>query len=435
LTPAAKSFVPAPPLASADVFERMDEIDWGVLEHAYGPAKDVPETLRALASADAGEREKARHTLYGTIFHQGTRYEATAHAVPFLLELLADPSTHDRAELARLLATLAVGYDEQWLPGTFPVARYRERAVGGAELLRAAPPVVDEWADDAGSSGSGTDSDDDDDDDGVEERYSWYESLSDEDASTLYSYVELAAYDAVRVGVPLFRSLLADDDAELRTAAAYLLAWFPEDAAGSVPALAAVEDDGIALVALGLLGSADDAAFLLPKLADDRELVRWGAAVGLASLQGPAAGREVVAELLTWAGGPAGERDDMPFLRGDIGGVAVLALRRLDPAYADVAFDALLGRLRSVSGMPAVTVLYEALRHAWPDGEQLPAGTPFAALSSPQQRLLHVLATSPDTWRLGDHPGLFGNFTSLLAHHNLPRTPTAMHTYTTTPSR
>jgi hypothetical protein len=202
----------------------MDEIDWGVLEHAYGPAKDVPESIRALASPDADEREKARHTLYGNIFHQGTRYQATAYAVPFLLELLAEPATPDRAELAHLLTMLAVGYDEQWLPDTFPVERCRADAVGGQELLRAAPPVVDEWAEDDGE---------DEDDEDEEDRYSYYESLSDEDASALYSYVVLAAYDAVRAGVPLFRSLVADDDPALRTAAAYALAWFPEDAAGN----------------------------------------------------------------------------------------------------------------------------------------------------------------------------------------------------------
>jgi len=418
------------------VLERIDDIDWGVLEHAYGPAQDVPATIRALASPDADEREKARHTLYGTIFHQGTRYEATAHAVPFLLELLADPATPERPDLAHLLALLAVGYDEQWLPGTFPVPLYRTRAVGGDALLRAAPPIVDEWADDDVD----LDDDDDDDEEGDEDRYSWYESLSDEDAAALYSHVELAAYDAVRAGVPVFRSLLADDDPALRTAAAYALAWFPEDAARSVAALAPATvpsgDDtafvlaaATALVALGLLGPDGlDPTVLDAALADDRELLRWGAAVALAELQGADAGREVVAELLTWAGGPTGERDDVPFLRGDIGGVAVLALRRLDDTYADVAFDALLARLRSVSGMPAVTVLHEALRHAWPDGGP-PEGTPFAALTDPQQRLLRVLAGSPATWRLGDHPGLFGNFTGLLASHALPRDPDEMQTY------
>jgi hypothetical protein len=344
--------------------------------------------------------------------------------------------------MAHLLTMLAVGYDEQWLPDTFPVERCRADAAGGEELLRAAPPVVDEWAEDVDEDDDEEDDSDDDsdDDEDEEDRYSYYESLSDEDANALYSYVVLAAYDAVRAGVPLFRSLVAGDDPALRTAAAYALAWFPEDAAGSLAALAPATvpagDDaesllaaGCALVALGLLGGTEDAvAAATVALADDRELVRWGAAVALAGLQGPYVGREAVAELLTWAGGPAGERDDVPFLRGDIGGVAALALRHLGEAHADVVFDALLSRLREVSGMPAVTVLYELLRRAWPDGKR-PEDTPFAALTAPQQRAVRLLAESPSTWRYGDFDGLFGNFTMLLSQYGLPRDPDQMRAY------
>lgn len=428
------------------MLERMDEVGWGTLEHAYGPAHDVPGTIRALVSPDADVREKALHHLYGTIFHQGTRYEATAYAVPFLLELLGDPRTPGRPELARLVALLAVGYDERWLPRTFPVALYRERAVGGEELLRAAPPLVEEWAEDIVDDDPDGDGGEDDDEEGEEDRYSWYESLSDDDASAVYAHVELAAYDAVRAGVPLFRSLLVADDPVLRTEAAYALAWFPEDAAGSVAALvgagagAGVGVDvssptatATALVALGLLGEAGgiEPGDLEAALAEGPELVRWGAAVALVCLRGADAGSDAVTELLGWAGGPAGGRDDQPFLRGDIGGVAVLALRRLDGAHAEAAYDALLRRLGAVSGMPAVTVLHEALVRAWPDGE-LPPGTPFGALTPPQQRLLEVLDGSPGTWRLGDHPGLFGNFTSLLAQYALPRTPDELHDFVDT---
>ena len=70
------------------MLEGIDDIDWSVLEHAYGPATDVPDLVRALVAASADEREKALRTLYGNVFHQGTRYEATAHVVPFLLDLV-----------------------------------------------------------------------------------------------------------------------------------------------------------------------------------------------------------------------------------------------------------------------------------------------------------------------------------------------------------
>jgi hypothetical protein len=427
------------------VLEGIDDIDWSVLEHAYGPATDVPDLVRALVAPDAVERQKALHTLYGSIVHQGTRYEATAYAVPFLLELVADPATPGRPELLRLLALLAIGYDEQWLPGTFPVAEQRAAAAGGAELLRAAPPIAEDDLDDEGE-----DVDDEGEDEGVEDRYSYYDALSEDDANAVYTHVAIAAYDAVRAGAPLLRSLVAGDDRVLRRAAAYVLAWFPEDAADGIAALAPATTAGdsdrdgdtesqataaTALVAVGLLARGADADLVAratttaeAALAGEAELLRWGAAVALAALQGPAAGREVVAELLTWAGGPAQPRDDIPFLGGDVGGLAALALRHLGDAHAEVTFDALLGRLRRVSGVPAVTVLAEALRRAWPDGPPPAVDTPFATLTDPQQRLLGLLAESPGTWRYGDYP-LFGNFTSLLFAHNLPRDVTQMRAY------
>lgn len=60
----------------------LDMIDWADLTHAYGRATDVPDQIRALRSADPGIRDKALHSLYGNIFHQGTRFEASAYAVP-----------------------------------------------------------------------------------------------------------------------------------------------------------------------------------------------------------------------------------------------------------------------------------------------------------------------------------------------------------------
>jgi hypothetical protein len=70
------------------MLEGLDSIPWGKLRHAYGRASDVPGDLRALRSDQPGIREGALDRLYGTIFHQGKRYEATPYAVPFLCELI-----------------------------------------------------------------------------------------------------------------------------------------------------------------------------------------------------------------------------------------------------------------------------------------------------------------------------------------------------------
>ena len=91
------------------MLERLHTVDWNALTHAYGPAGDVPGLIQGLTAADRQARKDAYWELYGNIFHQGTRYPATAPAVPFLLELLADPGTPDRHELLLLLTHLVCG--------------------------------------------------------------------------------------------------------------------------------------------------------------------------------------------------------------------------------------------------------------------------------------------------------------------------------------
>ncbi|WP_030857938.1 hypothetical protein [Streptomyces sp. NRRL S-37] len=84
----------------------LDTVPWQTLAHAYGPAVDVPDLIRALHQDDDTAVDEAVRELYGNIHHQGTVYSASAPAVPFL----AHAALHvpgRRAELLMLLATLA----------------------------------------------------------------------------------------------------------------------------------------------------------------------------------------------------------------------------------------------------------------------------------------------------------------------------------------
>ncbi|MFC5943999.1 hypothetical protein ABUL04_25340 [Micromonospora harpali] len=94
---------PTDPLAG------LDRVPWGSLHHAYGPAADVPSQLRALRSAVAPTRRRALSELSGTVHHQGTRWEASRHVVPFLAALADDPATGDRAEVVGLLRAVVLG--------------------------------------------------------------------------------------------------------------------------------------------------------------------------------------------------------------------------------------------------------------------------------------------------------------------------------------
>ncbi|WP_330172833.1 HEAT repeat domain-containing protein [Streptomyces sp. NBC_01498] len=95
----------------AQIFADLDAQPWEEREHAYGSAEDVPGQLRALASDDAGTAEEALYELYGNIVHQGSVYEATAHAVPYPARLAA--AGIRPAEMLQLLGCVAESDDER----------------------------------------------------------------------------------------------------------------------------------------------------------------------------------------------------------------------------------------------------------------------------------------------------------------------------------
>ncbi|MEW4567779.1 HEAT repeat domain-containing protein [Tautonia sp. JC769] len=177
------------------MLEGLDAIDWPSLTHAYGEATDVPDLLRALLSPDSGTRDEAIHTLFGNIWHQGTVYPATAAAVPFLYEMMADADLPDPDGVAFLLSSIATGR------GYLDVhARddYGERA----------------WREILSKQG---------------------QSLEGEmarEASEIQS-----VRSAVAPGVPLLIPFLRSEHAEVRESVAEALAEYPEHARIALPAL------------------------------------------------------------------------------------------------------------------------------------------------------------------------------------------------------
>ncbi len=90
---------------SAPVLDGLDDVGWAERSHAYGSAADIPVLLRQAASDGDAARE-AISALYGTLFHQGTVYPATAAAVPFLAEL-AQWGPSCRSEFCWMLGMMA----------------------------------------------------------------------------------------------------------------------------------------------------------------------------------------------------------------------------------------------------------------------------------------------------------------------------------------
>ncbi|MFC6019723.1 hypothetical protein ACFP2T_26390 [Plantactinospora solaniradicis] len=88
------------------MFAGLDEIDWASMNHAYGPAVEVPELLRGLVSDDPAVRETALDGMDGAVHHQGDVYECTLACVPYLFEAATRPGGPDRGPIVKLLASI-----------------------------------------------------------------------------------------------------------------------------------------------------------------------------------------------------------------------------------------------------------------------------------------------------------------------------------------
>ncbi|MEU9446109.1 hypothetical protein AB0D42_35660 [Streptomyces sp. NPDC048304] len=95
----------------ADALAGLDARPWASVSHAYGPAEDLPDLLRALAEG-GGDAEEVISELYSCILHQGTVYSASVDAVPYLARIAAAarPGT---TEVLCLLGGLAES-DDEW---------------------------------------------------------------------------------------------------------------------------------------------------------------------------------------------------------------------------------------------------------------------------------------------------------------------------------
>ncbi len=236
------------------MLDKIDDVRWSDLQHAYGAADDVPQLIKALLSPREEDRRKSLRELWSNIFHQGTRYSATLRAIPFLFELLGDPAVADRHLVVYLLVSLAVGCEDEYLPFGFPTSKYRP-------ILAPAPARS---------------------------------SVPRSSESTPSPQIHLACYQCVNANAKIFASLLSDDCEELRIASAYALCWFPAcpTALGALTNIlkchSGTSDRELAnaMLAYGLLsfhsGVAVDTSLLRFYLDDSRKYVRVAAAIAMA---------------------------------------------------------------------------------------------------------------------------------------------------------
>jgi hypothetical protein len=266
---------------TAAVINDLDAVEWAQLLHAYGSAADVPGQLRDLAAADDdGVREMLGEVFASNLVHQGTRFEATAYAVPFLAELAGTPTQAGRHRIVSFLTYAAVGYRHN-RPGSFPVAQERawaaaDHAAGGVDELR-------------------------------EQVRSWLltprpergrRPVTSAQIDRLQRHTGLVVYDAVRSQLGVLGPLLRNPDTQLAGHTALLLSWFPQDAADDASALvemacSAGPSSVAALIALGamepVLSWSEAGVAILERLADPNRDVRWAAATAAVRWYGPTA--------------------------------------------------------------------------------------------------------------------------------------------------
>lgn len=360
------------------MLEALDRVTWADYRHAYGPAVDVPELLRALAFGDERTQGRAKYALYGNLWHQGTVYEASAHAVSFLIEMLAPGSTADKAFVLQYLGDLASG--SSYL-----------------EAHRGLTPA-DEEGDGFDLAGE------------IEREIEWVRD----------------AYEAVRRGAPMYLALARGHaDADVRSAAFRLLARFREDAPELAEhALAASRSDADEVVRASALLAFD---WLSPepalvrtecaaRLAGDRsEFVRWVAAwvwAAGAREKTPPTAVDVLATALAHAPRLETRLVRLGWFDEDAVAVTARALGALGPLHARAYLPRLieaLGVAPTPSGALALAGAMLGLAFGGPF-----KGGRFASMTPPQKATLAALAESDRAW------GLRPNLAELLRAYGLP---------------
>jgi hypothetical protein len=92
---------------------RLDDIDWGSLWAARGPAHEVPGLIAKVASEDEDTAQDAVKRLYELLVSKHVSLSAAAPAVPFLVERMLIPTNRARNTLLLLIADIADGPGEE----------------------------------------------------------------------------------------------------------------------------------------------------------------------------------------------------------------------------------------------------------------------------------------------------------------------------------
>ncbi|MCR9165860.1 MAG: HEAT repeat domain-containing protein [Nannocystaceae bacterium] len=367
------------------MLEGLDDVPWAKLRHALGPADDVPDLVRDLASDDDERRAKAQYDLYGTLWSHGTVYEATPHAIPFLVEILEHAEYVDRPWLLIYLSALANG-----------ASHHEVHQLHG---------IYDEERDTAEFAAK------------IAQDQSWVDG----------------AKRAVRKGLPTYQRLLSHDDPATRASAAFLLGGLRDDAPTTIAVLSGrLASESVPVVrasvaeALGTLGDEPLTRVRLLDLVehDNAPYVRWAAARSLAFLAADDVDDAVVEALVFALKDPSSIEPlhaESPWAEENTPAATARALLAVGPDKGARAVPALAKMLAGSDPSSALAIAETLLGLAFDTSE--PARADFDDLDSTQQLVVRTLAHSDAAWMMG------GNMSSLLDRHRLPRSASSLQTF------
>lgn len=377
------------------MLDGLNNISWKTLNHAYGSAEDVPDLIRALVNESDDIRDNTLYTLYSNLWHQGTVYQATAYAVPFLIELLTSPQVTRKYDILIYLAHLAVGnsyldtHDNRFLS---------------------------------------------------DNRQDVYQTRLE----TELDYVK-RTHHAVRDGIDVYFQLMFDAQEELHTrmAVPYLLASFPEQQAVIIPQFKQTLPDephrlmraSIIQALRHLQNNQNMAYYLEPYLAPDEDLiVRACSAMTVAHLQEQNTPLRVIDLLLSIVKNSSIIEEDyeqLTWSEGDIVGDICKSLMHVGYDKLDPIIPDMIGVLRRVDFFSALTCV-DALLYIVFGGIPLSTTQTARDLTAHQRMVLEAVLDSPNTWRISLNEGetmLNGNIGTMMQAYNLPSNPDAMRKF------
>ncbi|MEV4535203.1 hypothetical protein AB0J82_15365 [Asanoa sp. NPDC049518] len=401
---------------------KISDIDWARTETASGSGEKIPQLLADIRAADPDIQGSAYDELAWLITSDDTRSPAGVVVAPFLIEVVADDSVANRHHALSLLAGIAVGDEGTYLAADPDWPTLRAQAARFGSMSRAELDQYERgWINEAGS---------------AQVRANREKSAAIYDVeSSRQSFVEaVAAYDAVRAGLPTYLRCLRSAEAGDRLYAAALLAWFREDQSVILPALHellrgqepqpfVIAD---ACIAAGLVGPGTGGAVgttMRTLLDDPDDVVRATAAIGLARLQPDARhDGQIRAAIFECIANEEAPLELIPFSDGELGQLAAFATKGFGPA-TDAGIDILLRRLAAPEPPYDLGLLLETLIRATfpatvPVGRSQPP--PFASFTSKQRQVARAIA---QTRYLDDGPMGVRLYRE---EHNLPSDQTAL---------